>query len=112
MLAQQIPRAGVTRPLLLRENLEDRGSLGMLCFAQHRLWVCAVPNYGVFSRTSPLIEVSAEDNRTRLKFQLRTTGHVTLIGWARKWAGGCSVLHSSHWDRLEDLSQTSGHLFF
>lgn len=62
----------------------------------------------MLSRTSLLIEVSAEDNRTRLRFQLRMLGNITLIGCARICEGGCLVLHSSHGDRLEDLSQTSG----
>lgn len=71
------------------------------------LGVCS-SSYRVLSRTSPLIKVSAEDNRTRLRFQLRTIGHIALVGCARKCEGGCSILHSSHWDSLEDLSQTSG----
>lgn len=70
------------------------------------LGVCS-SSYRVLSRTS-LIKVSAEDNRTRLRFQLRTIGHITLVGCARNREGGCSILHSSHWDSLEDLSQTSG----
>lgn len=63
---------------------------------------------GLWSNPMAFIKVSAEDNRTRLRFQLRTIGHITLVGCARNREGGCSILHSSHWDSLEDLSQTSG----
>lgn len=51
----------------------------------------------MLNRTSR-IEVSAEDHKDK----------VTLLGCARKCEGGCSVLHSSHWDRLKDLPQISG----